>query len=166
MIGGSVSIGMLRKTSCRVFASFISDKSKSSDNLYRCLEHVVNLANVAMMGHITRIAAVENQSTIWEYDPDLPGNHVLGGSLDVISAIWTIAIKIQASGQCLEYFEKLQIQCKISNLLKIPLHSNIRWGSAHSMLERASHLSPSIYFLPQPMSFSVQSLQFGQMVAS
>ena len=64
MIRGSVSIGMPRKTSCHVFASFISDKSELSDNLYRCLEHVVNLANVAVMGHITRIAAVENQSAI------------------------------------------------------------------------------------------------------
>jgi len=91
---------------------------------------VVNLANVAMMGHITKLAAVENQTTIWEYDPNLPGNHFLGGFLDVILAIQTISIKIQVSSQHIKYFEKLQIQCKISNLLKIPLHSNIRWGSA------------------------------------
>jgi len=32
-----------------------------------------------------------------------------------------------SSGQWIEYFEKLQIQCKINNLLRIPLHSNICW---------------------------------------
>jgi hypothetical protein len=58
---------------------------------------VVNIANVAVMSHITKIAAVENQTAIWEYDPDLPGNRVLGGSLDVIAAIRTIAIKVHCS---------------------------------------------------------------------
>jgi hypothetical protein len=62
----------------------------------RCFGHVVNIANVAIMGHITRIAAVENATAIWEYDPDLPGNRVLGGSLDVIASIRTIAIKVSA----------------------------------------------------------------------
>ena len=57
---------------------------------------MVNIANVAIMGHITRIAAVENATAIWEYDPDLPGNRVLGGSLDVIASIRTIAIKVSA----------------------------------------------------------------------
>lgn len=64
-------------------------------NSVRCLEHVVNLANVALMGHITKIAAVETQTAIWEYDPDEPDNRVLGGSLDVIAAIRTIAIKVR-----------------------------------------------------------------------
>jgi hypothetical protein len=59
------------------------------------LEHVVNLANVDIMRHITKIAAIENQTAIWEYDPDLPNNRVLGGSLDVIAAIRTIAIKVR-----------------------------------------------------------------------
>lgn len=57
---------------------------------------MVNLANVAVMGHITKLAAVENQTAIWEYDPDLPGNRVLGGSLDVIAAVRTIAIKVRS----------------------------------------------------------------------
>ena len=48
------------------------------------------------MGHITQIAAVENAMAIWEYDPDLPGNCVLGGSLDVIASIRTITIKVSA----------------------------------------------------------------------
>jgi hypothetical protein len=64
------------------------------DDFDSCLEHVVNLANVDIMRHITKIAAVENQTAIWEYDPDLPNNRVLGGSLDVIAAIRTIAIKV------------------------------------------------------------------------
>jgi hypothetical protein len=46
------------------------------------------------MSHITKIAAVESATAIWEYDPTLPGNRVLGGSLDVIAAIRTIAIKV------------------------------------------------------------------------
>jgi hypothetical protein len=57
-------------------------------------EHIVNIAVVAIMGCITKIAAVENMTAIWEYDPDLPDNHVLGGSLDVIAAVRTIAIKV------------------------------------------------------------------------
>jgi hypothetical protein len=47
------------------------------------------------MRHITKIAAVENHSAIWEYDPDLPDNRILGGSLDVIAAVRTIAIKVR-----------------------------------------------------------------------
>jgi len=39
------------------------------------------------MDHITKIAAVETTTAIWEYDPALPGNHVLNGSLDIITAI-------------------------------------------------------------------------------
>ena len=89
------------------------------------------------MSHITKIVAVENATAIWEYDPNLAGNHVLGGNLDVIAAIRTIAIKIQVSSQQIEYFQCLQIQCGFSNSLKIPLHSNIHWGSAYNMLECA-----------------------------
>jgi hypothetical protein len=46
------------------------------------------------MSHITKIAAVETTTAIWEYDPALEDNRVLGGSLDVISAIRTLAIKV------------------------------------------------------------------------
>ncbi|KAH8982152.1 hypothetical protein EDB83DRAFT_2536613 [Lactarius deliciosus] len=87
------------------------------------------------MGCITKIAAVENATAIWEYDPSLPDNRVLGGSLDVIAAVRTIAIKIQASGQRIEYFEWLQSNCQINNLLRIPLHSNVQWGLAYHMLD-------------------------------
>ncbi|KAF8222273.1 hypothetical protein L208DRAFT_1323642 [Tricholoma matsutake] len=107
----------------------------ANENQLPCLEHIVNLANVAVMTHITKIAAIENANAIWEYDLELPGNQVLGGSLDVVAAIRTLTVKIQSSGQCIEYFQKLQLQCKIVTLLKIPLHGNTRWGSAHKMLD-------------------------------
>ena len=60
----------------------------------RCLAHVVQLAIVDIMSHITKIAAVETTTVIWEYDPNLPNNRVLKGSLDVIAAIRTVAIKV------------------------------------------------------------------------
>ena len=46
------------------------------------------------MGRITKIAAVENANAIWEYDPSLPNNRILGGSLDVIAAIRMIAVNV------------------------------------------------------------------------
>ena len=97
----------------------------------RCFAHVMNLANVAVMSNITKIAAIENAAAIWEYDPALEGNHVLGVSLDVIACVRTVAIKvicnrfyilllflmillqIQGSGQRIEHFEKLQIHTRL-----------------------------------------------------
>jgi len=96
------------------------------------------------MGHITKIAAVENATAIWEYDPTRPDNRVLGGSLDVIAAIRTLAIKIQASGQRIEYFHSTQIRCGLPEAVKIPLHSNIRWGTAFKMLDQANKLRQPI----------------------
>jgi hypothetical protein len=55
---------------------------------------VVNLGNIDMMKHITKIAAVETTTAIWEFDPEVPGNWILGGSLDVIAAIRTLAVKV------------------------------------------------------------------------
>src|ERR1700677_2432341 len=63
-------------------------------NRLPCLAHVVNLGVVNFMSHITKIATIENATAIWEYDPSLDGNRVLGGSLDVIAAIRTLAIKV------------------------------------------------------------------------
>ena len=60
----------------------------------RCLSHVVNLGNIDVMQTIMKIATVENATAIWEYDPTQPDNHVLGGSLDVITVIRTLAIKV------------------------------------------------------------------------
>ena len=62
-----------------------------------CLAHVVNLRNVDVMGRITKTAIVENATAIWEYDPTIPDNRVLGGSLDVIAALRTLAIKVSIS---------------------------------------------------------------------
>ena len=59
------------------------------------MAHVVNLGNVDLMKNITQIAAVETATAIWEYDPTLPDNRILGGSLDVIAAIRTLAIKVR-----------------------------------------------------------------------
>ena len=65
-----------------------------SNCYYSCLGHVVNLAEVDVMTHITKIAAMETTMAIWELDPSLPNNRVLNGSLDVIAAIRTVAIKV------------------------------------------------------------------------
>ena len=51
-----------------------------------------------------------------------------------------LVYQIQVSGQWIEYFEKLQLQCKITEPLRIPLHSNIWWGSAHHMLDHSYQL--------------------------
>ena len=47
------------------------------------------------MQNITKIAAIENATAIWEYDPSQADNRVLGGSLDVIAAIRMLAIKVR-----------------------------------------------------------------------
>ena len=60
----------------------------------RCLAHVVQLAIVDIMSHITKVATVETTTAIWEYDLDLLNNRILTGSLDVIAAIRTVAIKV------------------------------------------------------------------------
>ena len=43
---------------------------------------------------ITKIATVKTTAAIWEYDPTLPDNCILGQSLDVIAAVHTLAIKV------------------------------------------------------------------------
>jgi hypothetical protein len=91
----ATSDGMLRRTNSRKYTYFLSVMFCLP--WLRCLEHVVNLANVAVMGHITKIAVIENTNAIWEYDPELPNNRVLGGSLDVVAAIRTLAIKVRTS---------------------------------------------------------------------
>ena len=92
------------------------------------------------MSIVTKIAHVKTTTAIWEFDPTLPRNQVLGGSLDVVAAIRTLAIKIQASGQCIAYFECLQKECGVAVPLKIPLHSNVHWGTADGMLARSYDL--------------------------
>ena len=53
------------------------------------------LGMLMSMSHIMKIAAVENATAIWEYDPSCEDNWVLGGSLDVIAAICMLAIKVR-----------------------------------------------------------------------
>ena len=55
---------------------------------------MVNLTNVTVMDHITKIAAVETTTAIWEYDPSLPDNHMLNSLLDIVAAVRTLAIKV------------------------------------------------------------------------
>ncbi|KAG6905216.1 hypothetical protein DXG01_004119 [Tephrocybe rancida] len=66
---------------------------------HESLGHVVNLGSVDVMSHITNIGNMETATAIWEFDPTLKDNHVLGGSLDVVSAIRTLTIKTQSSAQ-------------------------------------------------------------------
>jgi hypothetical protein len=47
------------------------------------------------MSHITKLAVIETTNAIWEYDPADPDNRVLGGGLDVIATIRTLAIKVR-----------------------------------------------------------------------
>ena len=63
-------------------------------NQYSCLGHVVNLAEVDMMTHITKLAVIEMTLVILEYNPFLPDNYVLNDSLNVIAAIQTLSIKV------------------------------------------------------------------------
>ena len=44
------------------------------------------------------------------------------------------------SRQQIEYFESTQLHCGLEEALKIPLHSNIRWGTAYKMLEQSHKL--------------------------
>jgi hypothetical protein len=47
------------------------------------------------MSHITKLAVIETTNAIWEYDPSDADNRVLGGGLDVIATIRTLAIKVR-----------------------------------------------------------------------
>jgi hypothetical protein len=88
--------GVPLRISFRMYFTPFSEMPVTTHGLsFRCLEHVVNLANVAIMSHITKIAAIENTNAIWEYDPELPGNRVLGGSLDVVAVIRTLTVKVR-----------------------------------------------------------------------
>ena len=64
-----------------------------------CLAHVVNLAITEFMNVVTKIVHVETTAAIWEFNPTLTQNQVLGSTLNVIAVVWMLAIKIQASGQ-------------------------------------------------------------------
>jgi hypothetical protein len=61
-------------------------------------------------------------------------------------------MQIQASGQRIEVFHKLQIECGITEPIKIPLHSNVRWGTAFLMLDRSYQLCEVSFFLLADLS--------------
>lgn len=90
---------------------------------------------------ITKKAALETTQAIWEYDPSDSDNHVLGGSLDVIATLRTLATKIQASGQRIQEFRKIQSECGFDTPLSLILHGNTRWGTAHGMVEHGRKLA-------------------------
>lgn len=81
-------------TTITVCIFYVTCYHPSERSFFSCLGHVVNLGNVDIMQRITKIAVVENATAIWEYDPSREDNRVLGGSLDVIAAIRTLAIKV------------------------------------------------------------------------
>lgn len=45
------------------------------------------------MGKITQTKIIESKQAIWEFNPQLPENSILGG-IDVIAAIRTLAVKV------------------------------------------------------------------------
>jgi hypothetical protein len=89
--------GIAVSNNYRMFIYFQLDFFWTESPFHSCLGHVVNLGNIDVMARITKIAAVKNATAIWEYDPTRDDNRVLGGSLDVIAAICTLAIKVSIS---------------------------------------------------------------------
>ncbi|KIM52671.1 hypothetical protein SCLCIDRAFT_68957, partial [Scleroderma citrinum Foug A] len=126
---GRYFVNLNNNTACNEIENILNRKHiysfDSNTQRLPCLAHVMNLAITDVMSVITHIASMETTSAIWEFDPSLPRNRILNDSLDVISAVWMLAIKIQASGQCIAYFECLQAECGIAVPLSISLHSNV-----------------------------------------
>ncbi|KAF9235989.1 hypothetical protein BU15DRAFT_50670, partial [Melanogaster broomeanus] len=52
-----------------------------------CLTHVLNLGIIEIMSFITKMGSLETATAIWEFDPTLPNNRMLNGSLNAVSAI-------------------------------------------------------------------------------
>ncbi len=86
--------GIVTSDSCRTLIHLSHCPCIESLSSHSCSGHIVNLGTVAIMAHITKIAAVENATAIWEYDPLRNDNRILGGALDVIAAIHTLVIKV------------------------------------------------------------------------
>lgn len=100
-----------------------------------CLAHSVNLGVIAFVDTVTQTALLESQESVWSYDPATPGN-LRDGNLDGIAIIRTLVVKIQASSQRVEFFEKCQ-SLDGTKSSKIPLHSKTRWGTAALMCAKA-----------------------------
>jgi len=91
-VSHSTNVILIRLSSDKVLSAWYSNIRQC---IVSCLEHVINLANIDVMAHITKIAAVETTTVIWEYNPEMTTNHMFSGSLDVITAIHTLAIKVR-----------------------------------------------------------------------
>jgi hypothetical protein len=64
-------------------------------------------------------------------------------------------------GQHIEVFHKLQIECGITEPLKILLHSNVQWGSAYLMLTstyKFCEVSPFCFSLFPPLTAFCQPI--------
>ncbi|KAG6914572.1 hypothetical protein DXG01_016564 [Tephrocybe rancida] len=89
-------VGIMLHTHSKLYTLTL-DKTSANDtsceNQLPCLEHVCNLANINVMGHITKIKAIDTTSTIWDYSPSDLNNRVLDGRIDVIATIRTLSIK-------------------------------------------------------------------------
>lgn len=114
---------------------------------------------------ITKKAALETTQAIWEYNPSDTNNHVLGGSLDVIAALRTLVTKIQASGQRIQEFERIQRECGIETPLALILHGNTHWGSAYGMVEQGLRLSKVCVHFPHNIVFILSLQPINQFIA-
>jgi len=106
---------------------------------------VVNIANLVVMGHITKSATVEHNGYM-EYDLTYQTTNA-GGSVNHCRSC-TITIKVPRSQTfhslhsndrvrfslwtSIKVIEQLQIKCKIDDPPQIPLHSNIGGVSLQS----------------------------------
>ena len=74
-------------------------------------------------------------------DSSHPNTRYQGESRDCFFSTHLLILQqIQSSGQRIEHFNNLQLECGIKNPLVIPLHGNTRWGTAHGMLDRSNKL--------------------------
>lgn len=68
-----------------------------SSPIFRCLAHIINLGVTDVMSEITKMAALETATAIWEFDPTNDNNRVLGGELDMVAALRTLSVKVRVS---------------------------------------------------------------------
>ena len=118
-----------------------------------------------------KTAVIETRSMIWEYDPSDPNNCVLGGGLDIIPTIHTLAIKVcisvdlschTNSSECIDTaFRATNPEIQISpdqvynkTSLKLTVHGNTHWGSAFGMLDCACWSMYQAYCLSHTQSRS------------
>jgi hypothetical protein len=92
------------------------------------------------MSKITKISVTDSAVAIWDYDPTLFENRI-GAGYDYVNIVRTLIVKIRASPTREEVFERCQQECKISPVVKLSTHSNIRWGSSLDMLQKAIKLA-------------------------